>query len=435
MNLLLPLILLAMLMFNVCDLRELSKPGGKCSYHQRDRHPLQYDLYLHDESRGRVRYADDYAFFKHYPPKTNERFSEDLKACYLPTQRDGAMVPPADVTVATLKDTCAANYVSHLDRYDVKRGDDTERRAHNKRRRQLCSKNAWKARQPDPAPDASMDLLTGLYLLFADTPDGPQPAPLDNDAINEFQASTFSDVLAARFIAVVGNLKISYDDGAYVPQRFMYSYYFNDAQFIDFLERMEQSRGLQARRFVSLDNFYALRDAACSNQDYHQLPQELKLEWARLVFSKLTLRLFALRDAYSKVLGLSTYELGSPEDFGEALYSYFVELHGEEYGEVHRAVTEMYTKFDLFEIAYVQCTGRSGDVPYLMEHARLGHAQRLDHYLSEKVPGFVTDLLTVAKAYKDSPNRKITRKGLEKAVIEIYRYHKNNTDRSNGSCR
>ncbi|KAI4293225.1 hypothetical protein PAPHI01_2499 [Pancytospora philotis] len=435
MNLLLPLIFLAMLMLHVCDLCTLSKSGSRFGYHQRERHPLQYDLYLHDASRGQVKYADDYAFVKHYPPRTNDGFCEDLKACYLPTQRGGAEQLPVDVSSAILRGTCAENYVSHLEGHDTKPGYGADKHAHNRRRRLVCSKKVQTGRQPDPAPDASVDLLTGMYLLFADTPGGPQPAPLDNDAINEFQASTFSDVLAARFIATVGNPKISYNDGRIVRQKFMYGYYFNDAQFIDFLETMDQSNDPKARRFVSLDNFYALRDAACSNEDYYQLPQELKLEWARLVFSKLTLRLFALRDAYSEVLGLSTHELGTPEDFGEALYSYFTELRESGCGEVHRAVTEMYTKFDLFELAYVRCTSRFGDAPHLMEHGRFGHAQRLDHYLSEQVSGLIRDLLTVAKAYKDSPNGKIGREGLEKAAVEIYRYHRNNTDRSNGNCR
>ncbi|KAI4292467.1 hypothetical protein PAPHI01_1741 [Pancytospora philotis] len=428
-----PLLLLIVFLLSGCDLRALSPKRGKHGYHHRTpRHPARYDLYVHHEGRGELKYGNT-SVLEFTAPDVQSDFSRDLRRCFLPTQRKKLR----DMAPRILKWTCTYNYAKGSANDPVRPDYDAKEFSRKRNAAHGCYPEMWfyHHRPADGSP--LTDLVTNLFLLFSDTLGRTERGQPSIETISEFQESEFAEVLEARYSAVMGNPKLAYDDKEQpIHKKSLYSYYFEDPHFIDFLERMEQSASPNARRFVPLHDYYTLRYAVCGEVAYKDLLPELKRKWAMLVFSKFTLRLYAMRDAFFGILESRWYDSRGPEDLAEALHSYFADVYEAGSGPIARSIAEVYTKFDLFELAYVQCTGGSDATPYLVEdHGTWALRIRLDHYMIAEVPTFLMDVLTIAKAWNDSHGAKFNAQALENAAAEISEFYEKNANRTNGNCQ
>ncbi|KAI4292990.1 hypothetical protein PAPHI01_2264 [Pancytospora philotis] len=193
---------------------------------------------------------------------------------------------------------------------------------------------------------------------------------------------------------------------------------------------MEQSDSPKARRFVPLADFYTLRHAICAEADYNSLSGDLKLKWMALVFSRLTLSLYALRDVFSGILELGPNDAKAPEDIAEALHSFFVEAHGSESGTIAEPMYELFDHFDLFELAYAGCIRNTNAPLYLIEdYGAWTYKREIKEHLDAHARSFITSMLALSKAWQISRDGKITKQALESAAEEI-----NNFNRENDEC-
>ncbi|KAI4292466.1 hypothetical protein PAPHI01_1740 [Pancytospora philotis] len=430
MNLLLgPLLLLIAFLFSGIDTRTLTARDGRHGYRYRHHaRPRYQDVYGRVESTGPVKYGDvhprDYIV-----PDVEKNLCQDLQKCFLPSQRSTDDDTPRSITVADLKKTCDKNFHAHIKTEDVVYDYADGNNEDNKNGVVICREGRHAPVKPAEESSLVADFLTNVFSLFTDTlSDKPV-----GSAVLEFQSREFDEVHEQRYSAAVGNPKIAYEDGS-APERPLYRYYFADQQFTTFLEKMEQNSSPKARRFIPLYDFYEVRAAVRAGKSYRELSHKMKLKWAMLVFSKFTLRLYAERDAFSGILKLGQSDAKTPEDLAEALHSYFADVYeSESCRQIARSIAEAYTKFDLFELAYLQCTG---DAPYLIEeHNGQPRNIRLDHRLTNQVPAFIVDTLTILRAWQESDDAKVTARALEKAEAEITEFYENNTDKSNGECQ
>ncbi|KAI4291503.1 hypothetical protein PAPHI01_0777 [Pancytospora philotis] len=401
-------VLLLLFLFSGCDLHAVSQhDSAHDSRRWSSKHPPSYDVYAHEEGSGRLMYEDRYVHEYDMPGKKDD-LEKNLQACFRPSQRHGYSTSPKAVTFKDLNQTCTQSYYWRIKDKEVGSGRSAV------------------------IDDSTLDdVKTSLLLILV----GAAYDEKLNEALmkaTEFQQSQFGEVLEARFRSVVGNPKLAYDDGSDYTKS-LYSYYFEDPQFTTFLKAMERSDSLNARRFISVDDYYQLGEVVGAKADYSSLSQEMKLKWTKLVFSKFALRLYALRDAYFMIVPMWGSDRRTAEDLAEDLHAYFIEVY-ESNGskEIAGPVAAVYTLFDLFELAYVQCTGAT---PYIVEsRGARASAARLDLVFSHKTASFIKDMLTIAMAWVNLPDRKITERTLTDAEQDISEFYERNIGRLHGNC-